>query len=129
MKNRTTWYHLTPLVNAATLTVELGMEGSGDTLLDTQEIRRLTFGIISELACTLNILGAMYCPVVGPPAFEETLVSLPVLAATYTTPYDLAAPMNETGCVMITRPFLRIQIVETALANHAYTRFWALAWW
>ena len=129
MKNRTAWYHLTPLLNGATLTVELGMEASGETLLNTQEVRRLSFGLISELACTLNILGSMDCPVAGPPALEDTLVSLPVLAATYTTPYDLPGPLNQTGYLVITRPFLRIQIVETALANHAYTRFWAIAWW
>jgi len=125
LKNRAIWHHLSPLLNGATLTVELGMENSGYSNFNAQDMRRLSFGLITELTCTLNIQGSMY----GNFAAVDTLASLPVLAATYTTPYDLPAPMNATGYLMITRPFLRIQIVETALANHAYTRFWAIAWW
>jgi|GEM_PF-5750646 len=125
LKNRATWHHLSVLLSGATLTVELGMENSGATILNTQDVRRLSFGLITELVCTLNIQGSMYANF----AAVDTLVTVPILAATYTTPYDLPGPLNQTGYLMITRPFLRIQIVETALANHAYTRFWAIAWW
>jgi len=125
LKNRATWHHLSGLLNGATLTVELGMENSGVTTLNTQDVRRLSFGLITELACTLNIQGSMFANF----AAVDTLVTVPVLAATYTTNYDLPAPLNQTGSLLITRPFLRIQLVETSLANHAYTRFWAIAWW
>jgi len=125
IKDSATWYHLSPLLNGATLSVNLGMENTGDVDFNTQDVRRLSFGLITELTCTLNVQGSMD----GLFVVADNLVSLPVLAATYTTPYDLPAPMNATGYLMITRPFLRIQIVETALADHAYTRFWAIAWW
>lgn len=124
-KNQAKWHHLTGLLSGATLNVELGMENSGVTVLNTQDVRRLSYGLISQLTCTLNIQGSMYANF----ATVDTLVTVPALAATYTTPYDLAAPLNATGYVFITRPFLRIQLVETAVGNHTYTRFWAIAWW
>ncbi len=118
------WVTNIPLTNAETRHVEVAQPGHTHVTVDVTGRNFLTWGIITELAATLNVLGSL---AIGFPV-TDTLYSQALVGATYTTPYLLGAPMSNSGCVMITRPFIRIQLVDLALANHAYTRVYVKAW-
>jgi len=118
------WLTSEPLTNGETRVVEIGNMLSTHIVLEDRGIGFVTFGIVSSHALTLEIQGCFE------PAFAavDVMITLPVLAGVYMTPYDLAAPHNQTGYVTVTRPLIRVQIADTAAANHAYTRLYVKAW-
>lgn len=102
-----------------------GAPGSGNSRLNAEGVLFLTWGFISSHGCRITVEGSL------DDAFTvtNTLYDLPVLAGVYSTPYQLAAPLNYSGYVMLTMPIIRVRIRDTATANHTYTNLYVKAWW
>jgi hypothetical protein len=118
------WLDIRPLTNGEVRTINLGAPGSGQSATLRRSNLFLTFGFISSHTCTLEVIGAYDFNF----AVTDTLYTIPALAATYTTPYDMPAPYNTIGQLPLTRPLIRLVLSDTAAANHTYTRFYAKAW-
>lgn len=117
------WLYTTPLTSAQNKIIGLGI-GSLITVVDCRHYPYLTWGVMTELLAKLTVEGSMDFAFTA----TDTLITQPIAAATYTTPYSLPAPFNNTGWVMLNRPFIRLRLVETSVADHAYTRFYAKLW-
>ncbi len=124
-KNFVEWVYDTSLTSAAVVPVPIGFSLSGQTLLATQSLYFLTWGLISSHNCRLDVLG--YLHVAGAPAVDVIYTQLAV-GGVYTTPYLLGGNQGLTGHVVFTRPFVVLRLTETATVDHTYTRFYAKAW-
>jgi len=118
------WWDDVPLAAFESRIIEIGFAGSGRTVAHVTSHCFLTWGIISERIVQWNVHGD------GQVAFTTPdLMFVQVIAATvYSTPYNLGAPYNKWGFVVLTRPFIRLRIDDTAYNNHAYTRIYAKVW-
>lgn len=124
--NITMWIDVHPLTNGETRTVHLGWSPSNVRTAYTDGLNFLTWGIITELDAQLNVLGDLYDSFLGPTM--DVLYSQVLVGGTYTTPYLLGAPMSNSGYVVLTKPFIRIQLVDLAAVDHAYLRLYVKAW-
>lgn len=125
-KEQQSWKWGTALTSAQALYIPVAMENNNiPTICDCCGCRYLTWGAIASHTFTIEILGSLD-PNMGT---QDVLYTQNVAAATYSTPYLLAAPLGQGGDVILTRPYIRIKLTETATANHTYTRFYAVAWW
>ena len=122
------WLDILPLGNAEDRIVLLGGIVAGLGLTDSVEAgvhsKWITWGVTMSHAGEFRIEGSMS------PTFAtfDVMITQVVAAATYTTPYLLAVPLQNSGVVAVSRPYLRLRLRDTALANHAYLRFFAQAW-
>lgn len=118
------WWYDTPLVSLTPVIVPVGLSVSGITFANVHGCLFLTYGLISSDNCKLEIRGA------ADPTFVtyDTLCTQDALEDVYTTPYLLGGNMGLTGHLVLTRPFLRLVLTDTATANHTYTRLYAKAW-
>ena len=124
-KTQITWKYETPLTSGAAVLIPIAMELSGITLEDCSYCRYMTWGLISSHNCRFEVLGC------NSPAFviPDTLYLQNAVGAAYTTPFLLAAPVGQSGDVILTRPFIRIRLTDTATSDHTYTRLYVVAWW
>jgi hypothetical protein len=118
------WVTSVALNSGETRNVEIGNVLSAEVVHADSGCSFITFGIISSHTLTFEIQGDLQMSM----ASADVLVTIPVLAATYMTPYDLPAPHNQTGYCTITRPYLRVRMIDTATAQHTYTRLYVKAW-
>jgi len=120
----TEWVTSVALTNAETRVVEVGNVASGQFALTIRSHQFLTFSIKASHTCRIEIQGDFE------PGFGtvDTIYTINVPAATLWTPYDMGAPWNQTGYLVIVKPITRIRLIDTGLADHTYTRFYAKAW-
>lgn len=125
-KGRTyTWVYLTALNSGDNIVVPYGGQGSTSIVAYVDNCNWLTFSFITEQTSSLYI----ECSFTSGFVNVDTICSLVgIAAATRRTPYDLPAPLNGSGVVVLTAPWIRIRIADTAVANHAFTRLYAKAW-
>ena len=118
------WQSRIPLTNAGTITIALGNQNSGTAVIDVKNSVYFNFGIIAQLACNLII------DVSVDPTFAafSSWITFPVPANTYQTVYDLPAPLNNTGKLVLNYLYMRIRLTDTGLGNHTFTNFYAKAW-
>lgn len=116
-------FYDTPLLSGTTPYVPLSAGYA--TVMDARHYRYLIFGFQTQLAATVTLEGALTQNMVG---VARQLFTIVVGAATYTTVYDLPAPMNATGVFVLTMPFIRLQLTETAVADHTYTNCYVKLW-
>lgn len=114
----------TALTNAENRTLPIAMENNPVTKASGTDFRFCSFGVISQLAWTLVCERAM----LGSFATVETVFSLPVLANTYTETWALPAPLGQDGYILINGPYVRFRAVDTAAANHTFTRIFIRLW-
>lgn len=115
------------LGNAESRLIEAGAPSSGITVINVTGMQFLTWSIRTANAATFSVEGALLVGG-GAPAPFFTLYTVGVLAGVISTPYNLAAPMNGTGFVVLTRPFIRLRLLDTSAGAHAYTNVYAKAW-
>jgi len=120
----TEWQTGVPLTNAETRQIEICTPGTGYTILRADDQKFLTWGIMTQLNATLNVYGDIL-PTVAP---GDVIYTQLLLGGTFMTPYLLGAPMSNSGYVVITRPFIRIELIDLGLADHTYTRLYVKAW-
>ena len=116
------WLFSAAIASGANEDVSLG----GATIVPHVEVYtsgmpRFVFGCWAAGTLNLNILHSI------DGANWSTLLTLAVLAATYTTVYDLAAPMNATGFLVLQWPMTKINLANTSGASNN-VRFWASAY-
>jgi len=123
-KNITEWVTSIPLTSGETRVVEVGNVLSGVLFLPFRDHLFITFSIISQLTCNIEIQGDFE------PAFAtvDTPYTIAIPANTFWTPYNMAAPWNQTGYLTLVKPITRIRLLDTATADHTFTRFYAKAW-
>jgi hypothetical protein len=121
--DRYQWEYDTALASGANVIVQLGRGGARD-FIDGRTILWLTWGIISELTFTFTVEGSLY------PNFPvpRVLATQACLAATFYTPYQLPLPLTGPR-IIVNMPFVRIHLVDTAVADHAYTEIYVKGWW
>jgi len=122
--NQQEWLHSVVLGAAQSLVVELGAPRSGKTILYASQFNKLTWAIVTASAATFSVEGSL----LNSFASFDTLYTVGVLAAVLNTPYNLPAPQNQLGYVVINRPFIRLRLLDTSGGVHASTRFYAKAW-
>lgn len=118
------WHRNVPLLNGTTVVIEQGNIGSGLTGARVKNYTYMTFSVLSEKSCTLLIDvddSLTFVPL-------TTWITLPILAATYTTVYNLPAPLNANGKLVLNHLTLRFRLTETAISDHSYTHFYAKVW-
>lgn len=126
-KTSVTWIDAdNPLGAGANRYVEIGMPGSGQVGVNLEKTLFLTWSFIASQATTIDI-EVMYSGIIPPVWY--VYITQNALAATMTTPYNLAAPYNNTGFVIVPAFHMRIHLTDTSGIAHAYTRFFARAWW
>lgn len=118
------WITDVPLVNGETRVVEIGNVASGEPILNDAGYIFITWSYKSSHASTIEIQGA------HEPTFAaaDVIYTDPVGGVALATPYDLVAPIGDSGYVPLLKPFIRIRLVNTAGVDHTYTRFYAKAW-
>jgi len=119
------WIWSTPLASGATRVIEVGLPNSGVTIYNVHPFLFLTWGLVSSHNCRLEVVGSLRSG--GAPALDIIYTQLAV-GGVYTTPYLLGGNQGLTGYVVLTRPVVFLQLVETATVDHTYTRFYAKAW-
>jgi len=123
-KIMTEWVTSIALDVGETRVVEVGNVLSGVLFLSLRSHQFLTFSLISELACSVEIQGD-FTPTF---ATVDTPYTIAVPANTFWTPYNMAAPWNQTGYLVLVKPITRVRLVNTAGPAHSFTRFYAKAW-
>lgn len=120
----TEWQTNEPLRNGEDRLVEVGNINSGLDQLSVRSHHFITFSIKTQLTCRLLIQGDL------DPAFTaiDVIYTINVPAATVWTPYDMVAPWNQTGYLVIVKPHTRIRLLDTAAHDHSYTRLYLKAW-
>lgn len=123
-KNFVQWLDVVPLASGETRVVELGNTNSGFPFAETIDLSFITFGIVSSHTLDFRIQGCYNA------AFTviDDCFTHSVPANTYQSPYDMASPFNTNGWLVLNRPYTRIQLTDTATANHTYTRLFVRAW-
>lgn len=122
--NQLIWWYDTPLTALQVVLVPVGLATSGVTIVNCANCKYITYGVISQNLCTVEVLGAA----------DSTFVVFDVLsihtipAATYSTVYGLGGNEGLTGHLVLTRPFIRIRLTEIANVIHTYTRLYVKAW-
>jgi hypothetical protein len=118
------WVTAVPLTNAETRVVEVGNVLSGQRYIDMRSHDFLTFSLNASHTCRIEIQGDFE------PGFGtvDTCYTINVPAATLWTPYNMGAPWNQTGYLVLVKPITRIRLIDTAAADHTHTRFYAKAW-
>lgn len=101
----------------------------GASSFRVNDLYGFTFALVSEFTCELAVDISWVDPTGGgPPIGWHNLFTIAVPAATVFTHYDLAAPMGAHGRVTFAAEFMRINIADTAISDHGYTRFAANFW-
>jgi hypothetical protein len=118
------WYCDTPLTANDTFYPIPGVNVFSLNPTNVKPCIYLTISFVTQLLSTLTCSG--YIRVAGA---ANTLWTMIVPAATYTTTYNLPMPLNQGGRYTIQLPLIRFELIDGAGANHAYTRFYARAWW
>lgn len=118
------WFDSVALTSGESRTLVLAHPGHLHATAHMSGRSRITWYIITELAARFEIIGALNYTF-GPTDIILTQVLTP---ASLNTPYELPPPRNQTGWLVVTAPFIRLRLVDTAAAGHAYTRFYAKAW-
>ncbi|MHC4645173.1 MAG: hypothetical protein ACYTBJ_06710 [Planctomycetota bacterium] len=118
------WSDGNPLTSGESRYVNCGLPGSGQTIIDMTGIKYITWQMISEFNYRLTIQGSNDLAFGSPDVIILDLGT----AGNIITPYSLSAPLNRTGYIILTRPFIRILIEDRATANHTYTRIFAKSW-
>ncbi len=113
----------TPLTALETRTLSQGA-GSVLTFVDCSSVRYLTWSALTSRAARIDINGALDYSMTDPSVLFTQNLSAGVLA----TPYDLASPYNQSGFVVITKPFIQIQVIDTSGLGHAASRFYFHFW-
>ena len=112
----------TALTSGGSAFVPIGADFTA--IMDARHYRYLLFGFQSELAATVLLQGAIDYAFTA----ARTLFTIARGAATYTTVYDLPAPENATGVFVLSMPFIRLQLSDDAVSNHAYTEIYVKIW-
>lgn len=123
-KDFVVWLDTKPLTSGESRIVETGNVSSTMTIVESTNLSFLTFGIKSSHNLTITIEGCFNTNF----NVADACFTLAVPATTYHSPYDMPAPFNETGWLVLNQPYTRIKIADTATANHTYTRLFARAW-
>ncbi|GAH49291.1 unnamed protein product, partial [marine sediment metagenome] len=119
------WLKVTPLENADDIIVPLAA-GGGLVFAPTGGLLYLTWGVRSSLTFLFIVEG---CPNTFFAAGETfILINQACLAIAYYTPFELPAPWTG-GQIKITMPYVRIRLVDTAMADHATTCVYVQGWW
>lgn len=119
------WAYNIALTSGASIVIETGIDNSGaQTTVPVMEATYLTYGLQSELGARIIVAGSTDF------AFgtSDILLQHDAAPGVYTTPYLLPPPINQTGYILITKPFIRITLEDLATSVHSYTRFYAKAW-
>jgi len=85
----------------------------------------LAFGLIADQDTRITVVGTFTGDL--SPTWD-TMLQVTATAGTYYTPYSLAAPLNNTGAYVITRPIIKIMLKNVTGTNQTYCRFYAKAW-
>jgi len=118
------WWDDVPLGGYETRIIEVGFVNSGRTLVHITSHCFITWGIITEQVAQFDVHGDGSINFANP----DLMFTQGIAAATYTTPYNLGAPLNQVGSDVLTRPFIRLRLRDTSHVDHAYTRFYAKVW-
>jgi hypothetical protein len=115
---------LTPLGNTEARDIALGWNGGAVTAWPVMNYKYWYYLAITEKPAHLVVSVAL-APA-GPWAvlFSHT----DAIGGTLLTPYTLPTPYNRNGFLVIGRPYLSIQIADTAGAAHTYTRLFVRVW-
>jgi hypothetical protein len=125
MINSQVWLTTDVLTSGETRTVKLGVHhASGQEYLDASGFNYLTYSLVSELACTLQIRGGLDAAF----AYSDNLWEHSPAGGIQVTPYNLGGGAGQGGYLVIPSPFIKIYLLDTATANHAYTRLFVKAW-
>jgi len=122
--NQVLWWYETPLTALQVVNVPLGMSTSGVTVARCANCLYLTYGVISENLCTVEVLGSESAAFMA----HDVLRIHAIPVATYCTPYELGGNYGLTGYLVLTRPFVRVRLTEVANVVHDYTRLFVKAW-
>ena len=122
--NQLVWWYDIPLTALLAVNVPVGMATSGVNIVNCSNCAFLTYGIIADEVCDLEVLGAADATF----AVFDVLTLHAIAADTYQTPYDLGGNYGLTGNLNLTRPFIRIRLTDTSGLVHSYTRLFVRAW-
>jgi hypothetical protein len=118
------WFYTTPLTSGLVQIIPLGT-GGASTIADYTNELWTTWNIITQLDAELRIDGCMDLAFA---AGVTRLITQAITGGTLATPYNLAAPYSNTGAVLLTMPFIRLTLADSAAGNHTYTQFFARSW-
>jgi hypothetical protein len=94
------------------------------TVADCTRTPYVTWSVMTSRNARIDIVGALDFFWTDP----SVLFTQNVTGGTLATPYDLASPYNQSGFVVITQPFIQIQITDTSGLGHAASRFYFHFW-
>ena len=115
---------LTPLGNGETRDISLGWNGAAVSPWPVVGYKYFTYAVITEKPAVLTIAVALAAA--GP--WTIFLSHADAGGGTLLTPYTLSTPYNRNGFLLITRPWLLIQLTDIAGAAHTYTRLFFRVW-
>jgi len=119
------WYMDRGLPSGSTFYPEPGVNVYANVApVDITPCVYLSFSYRTALLSTLTLRGYT-----RPAGVGEVLWTMIVPAATRVDTYGLPIPLNEGGRYTLQLPMIRFEVVDGAAADHAYTRFYARAWW
>ncbi len=123
----TQWLCLDRLTSGASITLMQGFYPDMTpyfAFTDCSQKTFATWAIITEKAGIFMIQGALD----GNSGVFDTLLTVTLTGGVLSTPYNLAAPYNNTGVFVLTRPIIRFILADDATADHTYTRAYVKAW-